>query len=180
VQRVGRGALESEPARFINAPVLSGAKMDERQAESDFDDDYLARRYMQYLQGGGVAFKRAFQEMTVADNYPLVFNCFFGKDRTGVLAALVLSCLGVEREQIVADYALTSSRVPFIVEKLNRDPVHKETIERTDARLLAADARTMTVFLDELDRQFGGAQSWALDSGVSVDQLQILRETLLE
>lgn len=38
---------------------------------------------------------------------PLVFNCTAGKDRTGTLAALVLSALGVPRETIVADYRLT-------------------------------------------------------------------------
>lgn len=179
VRRVGRGALKDEPARFVNAPVLTSAQMDERQEETQIDDDYLARRYVQYLQGGGTAFVRAIQEMSVEDNYPLVFNCFFGKDRTGVLAALLLGCLGVDREQIVADYALTSSRVPLILEKLNRDPVHKETIEKTDARLLAADARTMTTFLDELERQFGGAESWALSSGVSSDQLRALGEAVL-
>jgi protein-tyrosine phosphatase len=180
VRRVGRGLLANEPARFINAPVLAGAMMEERGGDVEFDDDYLATRYMQYLQGGGVAFVRALREMTVADNYPLIFNCFFGKDRTGVLAALVLGCLGVSREQIIADYAITASRVPFIVKKLSRDPAHKETIERTDARLLAADERTMTSFLDRLERDYGGALSWALSSGISSARLHVLSETLLE
>jgi protein-tyrosine phosphatase len=180
VQRVGRGLLANEPARFINAPVLAGAMMEERRVEGELHDDYLATRYMQYLQGGGVAFVRAFQEMTVADNYPLIFNCFFGKDRTGVLAALVLGCLGVSYGQIVADYALTASRVPFIVEKLSQDPAHKETIERTDARLLAAEEGTMTSFLNRLERDYGGARSWALNSGISSNQLHVLSETLLE
>jgi protein tyrosine/serine phosphatase len=180
VQRVGRGRIQIEPARFVNAPVLAGANLDERRIESVLEDDYLAKRYMQYFQGGGLAFVRALEELTVADNYPLIFNCFFGKDRTGVLAALVLGCLGVSREQIIADYALTATRVIFILEKLSRDPVHKETIERTDPRLLAADEGTMALFLDQFERNYGGARSWAMRSGISFAQLELLREILLE
>lgn len=38
----------------------------------------------------------------------ILFHCFAGKDRTGVVAALALSALGVSREEIVADYLLTN------------------------------------------------------------------------
>ena len=41
------------------------------------------------------------------DNLPLAFHCEFGKDRTGVLAALILTCAGVSEEDICADYALS-------------------------------------------------------------------------
>lgn len=47
---------------------------------------------------------------------PLAFNCSAGKDRTGVAAALVLSALGVARETIVEDYALSEQVVDFMAE----------------------------------------------------------------
>ncbi|MGP8009009.1 MAG: tyrosine-protein phosphatase, partial [Acidimicrobiales bacterium] len=126
------------------------------------------------------AFTRAFSELAAVENYPLVFNCFLGKDRTGVLAALVLSCLGVERENIVEDYAFTATRVPFIVEKLRRDPVYRDAIDRTDPVVLAASETTMTRFLEELDRRYGDARGWALSAGVKPDELERLIELLLE
>lgn len=42
---------------------------------------------------------------------PLVFHCAAGKDRTGLTAALILSCLGVERDAILADYEQTNHAV---------------------------------------------------------------------
>ena len=45
---------------------------------------------------------------------PLLFHCSAGKDRTGLTAALVLHCLGVERETILADYALTNEAVDLL------------------------------------------------------------------
>lgn len=35
---------------------------------------------------------------------PLLFFCRVGKDRTGVLAALILACCGAKPEEIIADY----------------------------------------------------------------------------
>lgn len=43
---------------------------------------------------------------------PLAFNCSAGKDRTGLGAALLLSVLGVPRERVLADYALTEVYTP--------------------------------------------------------------------
>lgn len=48
----------------------------------------------------------------VANEGPLTLNCSAGKDRTGVGSALILSVLGVPRETIIADYALTQVYVP--------------------------------------------------------------------
>jgi len=47
-----------------------------------------------------------------AGKAPLAFNCSAGKDRTGMGAALILSVLGVPRETIIADYALTQVYTP--------------------------------------------------------------------
>jgi protein-tyrosine phosphatase len=180
VERTGRGLLESESIRFINSPVLSSAGVPEPNTTTQIGDGYLASRYLQYLDGGGTALINAIEEMTDVDNYPLVFNCFFGKDRTGVLSALVLSLLGVSRQDIVNDYALTATRVPLILEKLRRDPVYRETLEQTDPRVLAADATTIASFLHELDEHHGGAREWALTAGLPAYQLNALRDVLLE
>jgi protein-tyrosine phosphatase len=48
----------------------------------------------------------------VANEGPLTLNCSAGKDRTGVGSALILSVLGVPRETVIADYALTQVYVP--------------------------------------------------------------------
>jgi protein-tyrosine phosphatase len=180
VSYTGRGLLEREPLRFVNSPVLSDAETEEPRGEWVFDASYLARRYLQYLDLGAPAFVAAIKEMTVPENYPLVFDCFLGKDRTGVLASLVLSCLGVERETIVEDYALTHERMRLIKEKLRRDPIQRETIDLTPPALLAADEATMTSFLHEVDQRYGGARSWVQSAGVTSEQVERLEELVLE
>jgi protein-tyrosine phosphatase len=180
VERTGSALRAETSIRFVNTSVLSNDGLIERRDASSFDDEYLTRRYLHYLDVGKNAFTGAFSEMAISENYPIVFNCFLGKDRTGVLAALVLSCLGVERDDVVRDYVLTAARVPLIVEKLRNDPVYRDTIDRTDPIMLDANEHTMTNFLNELDVRYGGAREWALRSGVRDDQLKRLSEFLLE
>ncbi len=180
VASTGRGLLELESLRFVNSPVLSDAETEEPREEAVFDERYLARRYLQYLDVGAPAFVAAINEMTVPENYPLVFNCFLGKDRTGVLAALVLSALGVERETVVEDYALTHERMRLIVEKLRRDPTQRETIDLTPPALLAAREATMTSFLAEVDQRYGGARAWVQGAGVTPEQVERLEALILE
>ncbi|HEY3694603.1 tyrosine-protein phosphatase, partial [Phenylobacterium sp.] len=58
------------------------------------------------------SYRRMFAELA-AGRTPLAFNCSAGKDRTGVAAALALTALGVPRDQVLADYALTDKVVDY-------------------------------------------------------------------
>jgi protein-tyrosine phosphatase len=179
VTRTGLGLLARESIHFVNASVLSKTAIEGR-AETPFGADYLLERYLHYLDVGGDAFAQAIQEMARRDNYPMVFNCFFGKDRSGVLASLVLRCVGVERQAVIDDYVITSTVIDSILERLRRDPVHRDAIERSDPILFRAEATTMSKFLDELEERHGGAREWALSAGVTAHQLEVLTEELVE
>ncbi|MFB6524784.1 tyrosine-protein phosphatase [Streptomyces sp. NPDC056399] len=79
------------------------------QAEIDPDLDpwrYLADRFAEVAEDGAVELRTALEVIASADG-PLVFHCASGKDRTGLLAAVVLALLGVPDEEILADFALT-------------------------------------------------------------------------
>jgi protein-tyrosine phosphatase len=178
VQRTGRGLIESEPHRFVSAPVLSNYTTSESRAA--VDESYLTRRYLQYLDVGAPAFVSVFEEMAKEENYPLVFNCFLGKDRTGVVAALVLSCLEVERSQVIEDYAISDERMVHIVAKLLRDPELRGEIEGDDPILLSARTDTMANFLSALDERYGGAALWAESVGVTPATIARVRDLLLD
>jgi protein-tyrosine phosphatase len=179
VARTGRGLLAREAILFVNPSVLS-TTIEERAVASVVGDDYLFERYLHYLDVGREAFARAIQEMAKKENYPMVFNCFFGKDRTGVLASIVLRCIGVNRQAVIDDYVLTSTRVDLILARLRRDRVHRDAIDQSDPVLFSSEATTMSKFLDELERRHGGARAWVLSSGVSAHQLDVLVDELLE
>jgi protein tyrosine/serine phosphatase len=111
--------------------------------------------------------------------YPLVFHCTAGKDRTGVLAALVLDILQVERTVIVEDYVLTASRMDLILERMRSQADAEAQMAQIPQFLLEAESTTMETFLDELHRDHGGARRWALGAGVPADALDAMPALLL-
>ena len=118
----------------------------------------------------------------VADGqaHPLVFHCTAGKDRTGVLSALVLSCVGVERAAVVDDYVQTAARLDLILQRLRRHPVYGATVAEGPPARFRVEAGTMERFLTGLETRFGGAEGWARSAGVADTTLTALRDILLE
>ncbi|GIU66262.1 tyrosine-protein phosphatase [Candidatus Phycosocius spiralis] len=100
---------------------------------------------------------------------PLVVNCTAGKDRTGVASALILSVLGVRRETVIADYALSQTYVPVsyylnLAQQAGSAPTGTAAQTSPFARLLpevatvilGSDAEVMRKALAQMDTQFGG------------------------
>ena len=67
----------------------------------------LAGIYDMMIDTRGANLARALTQVATAPG-PVVFHCTAGKDRTGVLAALILEVVGADRQAIVADYSATA------------------------------------------------------------------------
>eukprot|EP00931_Biecheleriopsis_adriatica_P049845 TRINITY_DN28838_c0_g2_i1.p1 TRINITY_DN28838_c0_g2~~TRINITY_DN28838_c0_g2_i1.p1 ORF type:complete len:415 (-),score=81.75 TRINITY_DN28838_c0_g2_i1:45-1238(-) len=67
---------------------------------------YTSMRAMLILNDDEIL--KALQVLLEEENYPVAFGCIAGKDRTGLLAALVHAALGVSEEDVIADYLLTN------------------------------------------------------------------------
>jgi hypothetical protein len=63
--------------------------------------------YIRGVRENAGSFREAFELLSHEENYPVLYHCAAGKDRTGVMSALLLSLLGVDRDTIVADFRLS-------------------------------------------------------------------------
>jgi len=59
------------------------------------------------LQHSGDQIARILRVCSNPNNYPLMFHCSSGKDRTGLIAALILACCGIDFGDIVQNYHLS-------------------------------------------------------------------------
>ena len=103
----------------------------------------------------------------------VLFCCTAGKDRTGVLAALLLLACGVEPSRIVVDYA--ASRY------YNRARLEKYLAEHpeTDRRVVLANEISMERFLKLLTAQYGGIARYFEQVGLSAADLERIRKRLV-
>ena len=176
-ERTGRGLLAEEPIRFLHASVLQ-----EEGGESAGGPglDQLGERYVWYLDVGRQALVAALTVVADPQSYPLVFHCTAGKDRTGVLAALVLDIVGVRPEVIVEDYMLTATRIDLIRARLRSDPVYGAQIDQSSAPSPSMQSAPMEHFLTEIHQRYGGAREWALAAGVTRESLSSMSTLLLD
>lgn len=63
--------------------------------------------YLRGVRDNAAAFRSAFEMLANEQSYPVLYHCAAGKDRTGVMTALLLALLGVDRETIMADFRLS-------------------------------------------------------------------------
>jgi protein-tyrosine phosphatase len=112
---------------------------------------------------------------------PAVFHCAAGKDRTGVLAAFILSILGVPEEVISADYGKTADGMKRLIEWAKvKQPELADTYANMPARFAASDPRAMTIILSGLSATHGSVQNYLREIGVDEKVFTALRAELLD
>lgn len=142
---------------------------------------FLADRYVEMLESGRTSVAAALELMADPGAYPLVFHCAAGKDRTGILASVVLALLGVPDDVIVEDYALSheaTERMFAWAAARGRDLDAGYQIP--PASVIAAHPDTMVRFLEHLDATHGGAPGLVRDLGVTPETIDRIRENLIE
>jgi len=119
--------------------------------------------------------------MSAADG-PVLVHCTAGKDRTGVVVALALDAVGVEREAIIEDYAATAHNLAgeWSTRMLTR--VSDWTIPEEDIRAIVttSPAPVMAGLLDHLVEHYGGARGYLRAYGMRPEELDYLRQALTE
>ena len=110
----------------------------------------------------------------------VLFNCTAGKDRTGVIAALLLGIAGVERQDIVADYALTAQMIPALVEEFLEISRAAGGDTRSYARLLESPAPTIAATLDHIGESYGSVPAYLRHIGLSDAELKRLHQRLTQ
>jgi protein-tyrosine phosphatase len=141
--------------------------------------DSWTARYQAYLLDRPETVVEAVRLVLDPAAHPVLFHCAAGKDRTGVVAALVLSVLGVDEDEIVADYVLSSGAVPAIIERLRRSRgPYAEVLDTLTPEDQVPRPESMHGFLEWLAER-GGAERWLLDHGLATDAITAGREALL-
>ena len=143
--------------------------------------EFLVWGYRDMLEIGATRFAEAMRVLSQETALPAVFHCAAGKDRTGVLAALLLASLGVDDEHICADYGLTRDAMQrWTVWAKQHQPELAKRFATMPPVFLAADPEAMKIILEDLHGKFGSVANYVREIGVEPETIASLKHLLLE
>lgn len=171
----GRGLLEGERVRHVNLPLH---RRDQR-AIPDLTADTLVQHYLGYLAVSAAVAAEVFR-LLAGEGLPAVVHCAAGKDRTGVMAGLVLRSVGVPADVVAADYARSGEAVPAIIARLRRLPAYADRVDLLPPEVHECRPETMVEFLRAIDEQYGSVSGFLREAGLEDDVVQRLRHRLVE
>ncbi len=100
-----------------------------------------------------------------------LFHCHAGKDRTGLIAALLLGTVGVSIPLISQDYAETNLQITPLVAQWREDTLKRGGDIQKFERDVAAAPETMILTLNHLQERYGSVTNYLLHCGVTHHQL---------
>lgn len=180
VKTRGTFPVKQFPVNFHHLPIIDATWNDGDTPEIEDVVEFLVWAYREMLEHASRKFADAIKLISEQDVLPAVFHCAAGKDRTGVLAAFILSILGVPEEIISADYGKTADGMKRLIKwaEVNQ-PELANAYANMPARFAASDPRAMAIILSDLNTKHGSVQNYLREIGVDVKTFTALRAELL-
>jgi protein-tyrosine phosphatase len=179
-------AEQPNPMPSRHLPILTRPTGDDTPltfdgVTSDDGERVLAAIYVRSIEHAAARIGELFSALTAPDGLPAMFHCHAGKDRTGLVAALLLEALGVERESILDDYELTAryrlrAQQDQTFERLLKVGLAPEAA----AGVLTAPRWAMAAALEHLDREYGSIEGYLTGpAAMTLPDLRRLVDALL-
>lgn len=184
------GVVEWEGCERVFVPIFPDA---------DYSPERMALAYKNYAADGTEGFVQAYTDILVQapSSYkkillhianepqnPLVIHCTAGKDRTGLICALVLSICGVDDQTIAQEYSLTEIGLPSqwkdaVIEHLMDNP-HLKGNKAGAINMISAKSANMLATLEMIRKKFGGAEGYMIEKcGLTKDEVEKIRSNLI-
>ncbi|MEZ4657859.1 MAG: tyrosine-protein phosphatase [Caldilineaceae bacterium] len=167
--------VSAQRVRYLHVPLFDGgAPLADRLAPPNVADIY--RQILEWRQS---AVKAVFDALT--DNtFPVLVHCTAGKDRTGLIAALMLGLAGVDDATIAEDYALTTHYAAGLFDELRARAVAAGRDMATFEHFLEANPESMLSVLAYVHETYGGVAGYLKHIGITKMQIHYLRQIINE
>ena len=182
IEEHGRFPLDAyaASASYHHQPVLDVIWTPEQIERFGESPTFLVDRYREMLVIGDRALGESLRLFGAAETYPAVFHCAAGKDRTGILAALVLGLLGVPDEVIAEDYALSRDGMVRMIEWVKENfPRLVSGWPAAGARWRAPNPRRSSLCSNTSAPEQGSLEGYVLTLGVEADHIAGMQAALL-
>lgn len=184
LRSAGELAAQPNPFRrdprvtYHNVPLFHGLSPIE-MLDPDGAPFDMANRYCRGFDQCQARFAEAVRAIVTAPPGGVLFHCSAGKDRTGLVAALILSVAGVPEAEILEDYAMTETVARPLLAMLREGALGRGTDPNLVDSTLASRPMTMRRALDHLHGVYGGPEAYMRAIGLDDGEVASLRDRLL-
>lgn len=158
---------------YYSVPMLDEMNSNGFQGEMP---ESMGKLYIELLENGKGEYAKIFQTMCKYKDRCVVFNCTAGKDRTGVIAMLLLSLAGVDAEVIAQDYSVSEKYMEPIF-KQQKEQMQKYGVEIPEY-ILKSPEEEMKKTLDYLYENYGTVENYLNKIGLTQDEICVLKEKM--
>ena len=181
VERQGRGLLSETSIKYHNIAFMTddddpGANASRYAHCTNMGEFYLE---MARQKDYGQRITEALEIIAEPENHPLVFHCAVGKDRTGMLASVLLSLLGVAEKDIIEDYALSEPYMDELQARLKNNPQKNDPPLDIPEYFWKASPESMKLFLSTLSKEYGSVHGYLESVGGDALLAERLQKALL-
>ncbi len=138
----------------------------------------LGDLYVSLLESSQAELQQIFAILAESSDSAMLYHCTAGKDRTGVVSALLLELAGVSQETILEDYSLTAVCLTPLMEELRRDRPEGMLAEMYE-HFISSDPANMVMMLGHLAEKYTNAEHYLRGIGITEVQLQALKARLV-
>ena len=177
----GTFPVDDHPLLFSHQPLMTKTWGDGQVEKARRDTvGFLVEKYLEMLDDGRPAVRGTFELLADPASYPAVFHCAAGKDRTGVIAMLILSVVGVPDDMIAHDYALTGERMERALAWFRENPSPKRNfMENPPDAYVTAPVAVMPALLTKVRSRHGSVAGYLRDVGVDDATMNAAQELLV-
>jgi protein tyrosine/serine phosphatase len=173
----GRFPIDELPVALHHLPVVEEILDPTRYQMAE---GMMAARYQEVAQIGASPIAQAISIVADAATHPIVVHCLAGKDRTGIVVALVLSLLGVDDDTVAEDYALSNLAMAALRTRAELDALPRLRSAEVSDEVFSARPTNMTTLFESLRAKHGSIEAYVTSAGVKPAAIDSLRMGLLE
>jgi protein-tyrosine phosphatase len=174
ITRTGNPFMSRQDVAFFNFPLIALDPEDLRDPTMDFlVNNRLGDLYVMMLEHSRNSIRSVLSTILNAQEGVIMFHCLHGKDRTGLIAAILYLLAGVSRTNIIENYASSFNNIRPLVE-----PLFENSASETH-HIYRSDAENMHILLDHIDKKYSGnVELYLREIGFSQSEIEKLRERM--
>ncbi|XP_067892479.1 tyrosine-protein phosphatase-like [Heterodontus francisci] len=135
----------------------------------------LTQQYIDLCETSQTYIWTIFKLLSDPKNVPALIHCTAGKDRTGIVSALIQTCVGLPRDKIFADYEATTEGLKKIYDDIYEDYVNKKGMTE---EFLSSTKETMDKLLTHIDKNYGSVQGYLTANGFNPNDQEKMKKNI--